>query len=79
VLSGYLPALEAGEQLDAISAAVAPHLKQHDYRALVRRLGVQASALDPSTPREPMEKISHDPAAAAEWFASQGVRVNMSA
>lgn len=72
----YLPALEASEELAAITAATAPHTKRSDYSALRRGLGRIASQLDPPPPPEPPRVYAEiDRAKAREWFMQQGVKI----
>lgn len=72
-LIDYLPALEAEEQQLRVAAATAPHLRDHDRRAMMRRLERQTSALRPAP--APMQIIEEDPEKAAEWFRAMGVKV----
>lgn len=72
----YWPALEAKQQLDAVSAAAAPHARPSDYRRFVAELEADAAVLTPITiPRAPMDVQEYDPVKAAAWFAEQGVKV----
>ncbi len=74
-LMRYLPAIQASEQRQAITAATAPHTKRSDYGSLMRQLGRIAGALDPPPPEPPREYAEIDRAKAAEWFMQQGVRI----
>lgn len=72
----YLPPLEAHELRDAITATTAPHTKPYAHTSLMRNLGKLASELYPPPPPEPPRTyVEIDRAKAAEWFASQGVRI----
>ena len=72
----YLPALDASEQRQAITAATAPHTKRSDYQRLMRSLGRIAGALDPPPiPDPPHEHREIDREKARAWFEQQGVRV----
>lgn len=72
----YLPALEAGRQRAAITAATAPHTKRSDHQSLMRHLGRIAGALDPPPiPDPPRVYAEIDRAKAAEWFKAQGIKV----
>lgn len=76
LIARYWSALEAQALQHAVMAAAAPHAKPGDYRALLASLEASAALLNP--PRavvQPMPKERIDPAAAAEWFAAQGIRV----
>ena len=65
--------VEARALRHAIQAASAPHLKASDRRSLLRRLDKAASVPQPDAP--PLAQAgTHDPAAAAAWFAARGVR-----
>lgn len=73
-LTGELEAIEAEDLRRAATAAVAPHLKDGDRRALFAQL---RAATEPQgiIPRAPTPIVAHDPEAAAAYFAAQGVRV----
>lgn len=66
--------MQAAELLDHAQAAVTPHLREHDRRAWLAELRGLA---DPQQiiVRPRIEPTVHDPAAAADWFAAQGMRV----
>lgn len=75
-LCDYLPALEAADLRRAVTAATAPHVKQHDYRSLLWTLDAQMRPLYPPPPDEPaIEHVEEDRDKAAAWFAEQGVKV----
>lgn len=76
ILIRYLPALEAHELRDLITATTAPHIKPYAYSTLVRSLARMEAALDPPPPPEPPRTyVEIDRAKAAEWFREQGVHV----
>ena len=74
ILLGELGRVEARALRYAIQATSAPHLKASDHRALRRRLEKAASVPQPAAPTQ-AQPGTHDPAAAAAWFAARGVRV----
>jgi hypothetical protein len=73
-LTSELAAVEAEDLRRTATAAVAPHLKDGDRRAFFQQL---RAATEPQgiIPRVPTPLVARDPAAAAAWFASQGVHV----
>ena len=75
ILTEHLPALEASEMRAAMTAASAPHMKDGNRRTLYRQLDSLARPLEPREEPQPIEKIAHDPEAAAAWFADMGVKV----
>jgi hypothetical protein len=72
ILMSELGRIEARALRRDIQAATSPHLKAADRRAMLRRLDKAASVPAPETP--PPTPGTHDPAAAAAWFAARGVR-----
>ncbi len=76
LISRYWQALSAETVYNAAIASMAPHTKPSDYRRMMALLEADAAILRaPRTLIEPMPKERIDPVAAAEWFASQGVKV----
>lgn len=78
ILVDELPALEAADLAQAAQAATVPHMKDGDRRGLWHELKAATRPRGRRTaPPEPLpaEPRVHDPAAAAEFFASQGIRV----
>lgn len=69
-----LPALDALENTATIEAVLAPYLKDHDRRALLRRLDRRMRSLRAPEPA-PELPTDHDPEQAAAWFAAQGIKV----
>lgn len=62
-----------------IIAAIAPHTTPRARKDLLRSLERLMESLRPPKPRrQPHKLIRHDPAAAAEWFAQRGARVERS-
>lgn len=72
LLTRQLPAVEAGETLQASLAAMVPHLQERDRRSFLRDLRRQAEPIMPRV-REPI--IEMNPVLAAQWFAEQGIQV----
>lgn len=78
ILVDELPALEAADLAQAAQAATVPHMKDGDRRGLWHELKAAARPRGRrAAPPElrPAEPRTHDPAAAAAFFASQGIRV----
>jgi hypothetical protein len=75
ILIEQLPTLRAVEQIDAVQAAIAPHLERQAYRRMMRQLQIQ---VQPAPKPQPVEFIRQDPQAAAEWFRARGFRVTTS-
>lgn len=76
LIGQYWGACAAEAMQNAVTTAVAPHVKPGDYRRMLAALESAAAPLTPArAPVEPMPKERIDPAAAAEWFAEQGIKV----
>lgn len=78
ILVDELPALEAHALEQAATAAITPHLKDHDRRELLRSLqwehrpqGRMPAAAAPDSTEPPVRDLD----AAAAYFASMGIRV----
>lgn len=76
VLVDNQPGLEAEEQQSLILATSAPHMKPEARRRYSKMLDALAGRRRRRPPEaEAVDVIEHNPQAAAEWFAAQGVRV----
>lgn len=72
-LCRHLPALEAGELLNAVTAASVPHTTRYARDTLYFQLNTLIHANTPAPlPPGPKEK---DPEQAAAWYAAQGIKV----
>lgn len=69
----HLDGVEADRLRQATTAATLPHTKASDYRAFLRSLEARTRNLYPRPKAQPMEKVGHDPEAAAAWFAARGI------
>lgn len=79
VLVEFQPAIDAEEQQALALAVASPHMKAEDRRHYSRVLEALARPRQrgrTSEMAEATEIVEHNPALAAEWFASQGIRVN---
>ena len=75
VLIEFQPAIDAEEQQALALAVSSPHMKPGDRRQYSRALEAMARPRRRDEPAEAMEIIEYNPALAAQWFASQGIRV----
>lgn len=73
----HLPALEAGELLNAATSASVPHTTQYARDSFYFQMDSLMHANDP--PPATQERKERDPAKAAEYFRSIGVKVVESA
>ncbi len=73
ILAAEAGRIEAGRQLSAVAATLAPHWREGDRRGYLRELELRAAPSRPPVATMPKERI--DPEAAAAWFAARGVRV----
>lgn len=75
ILIDFMPAVEAEEEQAAAIAATAPHMKDEHRRQYLRNLNTEIRAMRIMARPERHEIIEHNPALAAEWFASVGGKV----
>jgi hypothetical protein len=76
LLIQQLPAIEAEQSLRQVSIVSTPHLKPRDRRSYVQRLARKAkSNAAREKPQRQYPDAVQDPAAAADWFASRGIKV----
>ena len=74
ILAEQASRVEARRLHRGVTAAMAPHLKDDARRDLLRSLE-RMSATPAPMQRPASLRTDYDPAAAAEWFRSRGVRV----
>lgn len=74
ILAEQASRVEARRLHRGVTAAMAPHLKDDARRDLIRRLERMSATPAPVERRAPTH-TDYDPAAAAEWFRSRGIRV----
>jgi hypothetical protein len=77
LLGRYWGALQAEALQEAVTAATAPHLKQHDYWQLRLALRSAQAALHRPADPQPIPKVaSDDPKRDARaWFQQAGIKI----